>query len=330
MKISVALCTFNGARYVEQQIDSLIQQTRVPDEIIVSDDGSNDATLELIRNRLTTSGIPYQIFRQTSNLGVFKNFDFAFQHCTGDLIFPCDQDDVWLTEKIQRHLEEHEDNPDLCLVYSNAWVVSHDLQQIFADLWPRSSIRSGRYHNFKNLVVRGRSIAGCCMSFKRSFYQSIGPNPDGVFHDDWIATTACLAQNIKGIDDPLMKYRQHDTNVVGIQRGHRLSYIKSLFVNVRFYVDADAYIYNRHQKMFEALKQHPTLKTFVASSTLDEILALFKARQGYQTTPVAQAIKTLTQNLRSGSYRHLAGIFTYLKDVYNVLFMRLFYPRNAL
>lgn len=326
MKISIALCTYNGEKYIAEQIQSLLNQTRLPDEIVISDDGSKDKTLEILYEFQSKTNVNIRILEHTENLGVFKNFPFVISACEGDIIFTCDQDDVWMNTKLEKHCAVHLSHPDVDLVYSNADVVLNTPDHYLYPLWEVKSILdtlNGKA-SYTSLVIKGQSIAGCCMSFKKDFFERILPIPEKIFHDDWIATSACLTSKIIGLSESLIKYRQHSNNVVGIIRGRKLSYYKSLFTNVPFYVKSDEYIAKRHHIVYEAMQVHPFLKQYLIDRNINEIIELYDSRINYATQGFTQSFNKLTLSLTKGYYRHLNGIFTYIKDLYNLMFITLF------
>ena len=323
MKCSIALCTYNGERYLKDQLESLLQQTHRPDEIVVSDDGSTDKTVEIVHSVLRPSTIPYRVLTHTKKLGVFENFSVCMSSCTGDLIFPCDQDDVWKKDKIARHLAVHQANPTVSLVYSNATVVFNTIDNELYPLWDFNLIRNGQYHSRSNLVFKGRSIAGFCMSVRSDFFKSISPLPKDVYHDDWCATCAALQDSIYGIPESLAYYRQHGSNAVGIIRGGKLSYWKSLFTNVKFYVESDRTISERHHRVFAELSKRPNLLSSTTLEELNEVETLYRNRT-YELKSYRQSNQLLLDNLMHGRYRYHHGVFTYLKDVYNLSIMKLF------
>src|SRR5579872_5327047 len=126
LKVSVAMCTFNGAKFVEAQLQSIFQQTRVPDEIIVCDDVSTDATVEVLRKVAAKDPVNIQIHQNSRNLGYLENFESAVRRTTGDIIFLSDQDDVWLPEKVATMVEPFLRNPQVVLAYSDAMLTDAD------------------------------------------------------------------------------------------------------------------------------------------------------------------------------------------------------------
>ncbi len=329
-KISIALCTYNGEKYLTEQLQSLFDQTIKPDEIVVSDDGSVDGTLSIIDSFRQRNLIPIRILPHDKNLGVYKNFIYCIEQCEGDIIFTCDQDDYWKADKLKKHMRIHMNQPMVDLVYSNAEVVLNTLDNTLYPLWDPQSIlnlRNGK-SSFNSLVVKGQSIAGCCMSFKKSFFDRILPVPNMVYHDDWIATSACLSGKIVGIPEPLIKYRQHENNVVGTVRGSKLSYYKSLFTNAKYYHDADTYIAKRHHLVYEAMMNHAYLSEFVNTKSIHSIMELYDTRSDYRNQHFFEVLYKLTLLYKKGRYRPLNGFWTYLKDIYNLSYIKLLKKRS--
>ena len=113
MKISIALCTYNGEKFIAEQLQSLFDQTVKADEIVVSDDGSKDKTLEIINEFKNKNDIPIRILEHKENFGVFKNFEYCIKQCNGDIVFTCDQDDYWMPTKLEKHRRVHIYNQDV-------------------------------------------------------------------------------------------------------------------------------------------------------------------------------------------------------------------------
>src|SRR5574344_1421651 len=126
MRISIAMCTYNGGRFLAEQLDSLLQQHRRPDQVVVCDDGSTDNTLELLAdfsNRAQAMGVAVLVHPNPRNLGYVRNFEQALALCDGDLVFLCDQDDIWHREKLQRYAQQFIARPALMLLHSDARLV---------------------------------------------------------------------------------------------------------------------------------------------------------------------------------------------------------------
>src|SRR6476646_4901088 len=127
MNLSIALCSYNGAAYLSEQLESIAAQTRTPDELVISDDHSTDDTLRLIEEFAATAGFPVRLSVNESNLGTAKNFEKAISLCRGDVIVLSDQDDVWHSDKLESVERIFAARPQLSLVFSNAELVDETL-----------------------------------------------------------------------------------------------------------------------------------------------------------------------------------------------------------
>ena len=129
MKISIALATYNGTRYLREQLDSFVAQSRPPDELVITDDNSTDDTISIIKSFASQAPFEIRYSVNEKNIGYTANFERAIQQCTGDLIFLSDQDDIWLPEKIARIEAEFEQNPAALLIMCDALLVYADGSQ---------------------------------------------------------------------------------------------------------------------------------------------------------------------------------------------------------
>src|ERR1051325_2274006 len=128
MRLSIALGTYNGGVYLKEQLESLAAQTRMPDELVISDDHSTDDTLRLVEEFAATADFPVRLSVNESNLGIAKNFEKAISLCRGDVIVLSDQDDVWHPDKLESVERVFESKPQLSLVFSNAELVDETLR----------------------------------------------------------------------------------------------------------------------------------------------------------------------------------------------------------
>ena len=126
-KISVALCTYNGQQFLRQQLQSIQQQSRLPDELIVCDDGSSDQTVRIARDFAASASFPVRISENDHNLGFVANFEQAILLCGGDLITLCDQDDIWYPNRLERTEQEFTAHPEVGLVFSDGDLIDEFL-----------------------------------------------------------------------------------------------------------------------------------------------------------------------------------------------------------
>ncbi len=221
MKISVALCSYNGERYIREQLNSIAAQTRLPDELVICDDRSTDATTKIISEFSDSAPFPVRVYLNEKNLGSTKNFERAIGLCEGDIIALSDQDDVWLPVKL-RVIEERLASAEIGLVFSDATAVDEQLRPLGFTLWQKlgldekrqEQIRSGRA---LDILLPGWTVTGATMAF-RAQYRSIAfeiPSNIPMIHDGWIALTVASVSGIDVIAEPLIKYRQHPGQQIG-------------------------------------------------------------------------------------------------------------------
>lgn len=215
MSISIALCTYNGAKYIKEQLESLISQTTPPDEIVVCDDGSDDGTLDIAEKVLHEWGGHYKVLRNEKNLGYQKNFEKSIGACNGEYIFLCDQDDVWLPNKIQKVMHVFQQQPDIGMVFHDAQLVDADLHDFGKRFWGQLPFTELEHPEKYIIYNHGNVVQGCASAIKRELFERAYPFPEDVYHDKWLATVALLTSKLYVLDEPLILYRQHGNNVLG-------------------------------------------------------------------------------------------------------------------
>lgn len=208
MKISVALAAYKGEKYIAGQIDSILSQLGADDELIVSDDYPSGKTKAVVESFAAKDGRVKYL--EGKGKGVVKNFENALNACSGDIIFLCDQDDVWLPDKVQTVMAEFE---------NGAQLVMHDASITDADLNVTNpscfSVHGANTSLCKNLLKN--TFVGCCMAFTKDLLSETMPFPNGIaMHDWWIALVA-LKKKRKTvlIQKPLILWRRHGENVTG-------------------------------------------------------------------------------------------------------------------
>jgi len=222
MRISVAMCTYNGAEFLPAQLDSIASQIRRPDEIVICDDGSTDETQSVIKKFVDESSLPVVVHTNPQNLGSVKNFERAIELCTGDIIALSDQDDVWRGDKLQMIGAAFERSDWIGLVFSDAEVVDEELNATGRRMWDevgfdshkRKLLASGRA---LDVVINGWTVTGATMAFRSNYKRLALPIPTDIqmIHDGWIALTVAAVADVVTIDEPLIKYRQHDRQQIG-------------------------------------------------------------------------------------------------------------------
>ena len=203
--ISVCLAAYKGEKYIEEQILSILPQLSYDDEIIVSDDKPGGLTEKIVRRLMSED--QRIIYVEGKGRGVVSNFTNAIRHSRGDKIFLCDQDDVWLPEKVKRVLEAFENGASLVL--HNAYVTDENLNITSYSFFQDRGSQKGVFRN-----ILKNSYMGCCMAFDRKLLKKIMPIPRYIpMHDQWIGLMGEIYGNVTFIDTPLIYYRVHGNNV---------------------------------------------------------------------------------------------------------------------
>ncbi|WML41207.1 glycosyltransferase [Neobacillus sp. OS1-2] len=213
MKISVCMATYNGAQFVVRQLDTVLKQLGPDDEIIIIDDRSKDNTVEVIRE---TYGRRVQVHINENNLGAIKSFEKAISFATGDILFLCDQDDLWEDNKVEVVLHAFEEKK-ADLVFHDAVVVDGDLQ-VLDPSWNNYNHNNINQGIFGNILKN--AYTGAFMAFRKDLVPSILPFPKKIeMHDQWIALV-CMKKKKKivFINQALMKYVRHGGNVTGMKK----------------------------------------------------------------------------------------------------------------
>lgn len=214
--ISVALCTYDGRLYLSEQLDSILSQTRLPDEIVVFDDGSSDGTADILEEYRNKFPELFEVHYNDNTLGVVKNFERCIRACNGDLIVLCDQDDVWREDKLERQsLAFRRYNP--VLTFHNSTVTDEHLNPI-SDLWTEIGYTPNRVCEPKTALVellQRNMVQGATICFHARLVPKVTPIPPNWSHDYYIALIAALLGELYDIDSELLSYRQHEDQVMG-------------------------------------------------------------------------------------------------------------------
>lgn len=221
--ISIALCTYNGAKFLPAQLESLAAQTRPPDELVVGDDCSSDETIQILKDFAARAAFPVRVAINDENLGSTRNFEQTILRCRGDIVFLSDQDDVWLPDKIARAWAEFERDENVGMVFTDAEIVDENLNSLGRQLWDFSfspQMRQiARQKGILEVLFRQSTVTGATMAFRSRFVDSFVPIPvdiPRVIHDEWIALVVALQAKVIFLEESSIKYRQHSSQQLGV------------------------------------------------------------------------------------------------------------------
>lgn len=223
--VSIAMCTYNGERFLQAQLDSLLAQTRRPDQIVIRDDVSTDTSMDLLRAfvpRAEALGIAVDLQANPENVGYRRNFDGALRACNGEVIFLCDQDDVWHAGKVARICAEFDARPRLLAVHSDALLIDGQGATLPKRLFDALGINGRTLRRMHagdgfRLMLQRNLMTGAAMALRRNVLVDALPLPETDWvHDAWIGTLAAMRGHIDSLPEPLISYRLHDGNQLGL------------------------------------------------------------------------------------------------------------------
>lgn len=317
MKISVALCTYNGARFLSEQLASLLAQTRLPSELVVCDDDSTDKTLQILADFQSDAPFPMRIHVNPVNLGPAKNFEQAISLCEGDLIALCDQDDVWLPEKLDEAESLFNKFPDVDAVFSDGEVVNAELRPLKYTLWSQVGFTFAE----RQMMVNGRgldvllkhvTVTGATLTIRASLRQRVLPIPPGWMHDAWIALIASASGGLRTIPAPLILYRQHDSNEIGARRRSLIErWQETLHTDRTIYYAAEI---ARYRTANERLLKFPGNIRPDTLILLEAKLRHLRARANLPTMRLLRILPILTELTALGYRRYSFGWQVAVKD----------------
>lgn len=224
--ISVALCTHNGSRFIRRQVATILDQTLPAAQLVVSDDASDDATVELIEEEVAarraagTATPELVVLRNAVPLGVTGNFAQALAACTGDLIALSDQDDEWEPDKLERMSEYFASRPGLAFLHTDATLIGGDSGRTDGTLFgvlevsakERTAVHSGRAFD---VFVRRNIATGATAMVSAELVRLASPFPAEWVHDEWLAVQAAARGRLDLSERALTRYRRHAENQIG-------------------------------------------------------------------------------------------------------------------
>lgn len=220
LRISVAMCTFNGGRYLEEQLESIASQTRPPCELVVCDDHSTDDTLPILKRFQGHASFPVRIVQNALRIGSTRNFDQAIGMSRGEFIALCDQDDRWLPVKLERLCDSLTANPFLGGVFSDANLIDGDGRPVGGGLFGQHKFKRAKQLDFVSCptttLLKHDVVTGATLMFRASIRRYCSPIPSTWIHDGWLAWMIALHSRLTLIPEPLVEYRIHAGQQLGV------------------------------------------------------------------------------------------------------------------
>lgn len=318
MKISIALATYNGAKYLTDQLASFAFQTRLPDELIVCDDLSNDKSIEILNSFADTSPFPVRIVRNEQNLGITRNFEKALSLCVGDLIFLSDQDDVWDKEKLSIVSSIFEKYPDFNVIINDAMYTDENLVPAGLTVLQKVLNFSGRKKDH---------IAGCSTAITKQFRDFILPFPKNncPAHDAYIHRWANLLDTKIVIGNVLQSWRIHGENNSDSEMNNANAISKAMLYKKYKNVNVSAEYLQKANEFREMdkliLERDGALSRLLLGQNADalrsEIRRVIDAHESRARLSEAnwfQRKAIITSMVFKGHYKYFRGIKSFAKD----------------
>ena len=209
MKLSVCMASYNGSRYIKEQISSILLQLSAHDELIISDDNSSDDTVKIASS---FNDLRIRIYESNINIGCVKNFERSISFARGDIIFLSDQDDVWEKNKVSEIKAVFLRHPDVSIIHH-----ARSLMDADGKVYDKhcKNLKDGPFNNAYFLIrqlLKGQ-MYGCAIAFRTTMKQYILPIPKSAYaHDDWIALVSGVMGKVYSLNKALIRYRWHSNN----------------------------------------------------------------------------------------------------------------------
>ncbi len=312
-RISVAMCTFNGARYLEEQLESVALQSRLPHELIVCDDQSTDETLAILKRFRAEAPFAVKVIQNRQRLGSTRNFDQAIGLARGELIALCDQDDRWMPRKLELLSDGLKENPFLGAVFSDANLIDGDGQAVGMRLFAKHKFTETKQRDFVGCptatLMKHDVVTGATLMFRASIRRYCSPIPSSWVHDGWLAWMIALHSRLGLIAEPLIDYRVH--------AGQQLGVIEEQDTAARTQAETRRQFYRRVARQFEDLLQRVLDEGWNEHDVLiGKIREKIAFLQRQSTLSPSIGVRTLQMIVQLPRYMHYArGLRSVRKDL---------------
>ena len=305
--VSVALASYNGERFIAEQLESILGQSRRPDEVVVSDGGSDDSTVRIVREVFARASrdVRVRVVSDGARLGVAANFERAITATAGDFIALSDQDDRWHPDRLANGLVLLK-QPGVLLAAGNAALITAEGTPMPLDLFTALGVGPDEVATLRApgafaLLLRRNLVTGATVMFRRELLEAARPFPDEWVHDEWLAILAAAIGRLAVDSDPRIDYRQHGANEIGV-RAPTVRYRIGRMLEPR----GDRYrvLARRARVLAERLSALPVSQQ---NRALAQRKAAFEAVRAEYGGPRFTRIGPVARRLRDGSYREFSS-----------------------
>jgi len=328
MEISVVMATCDGQRYLPGQLASLMGQTRLPDEVLVVDDASTDDTVTILEDFASEAPFKVRLEHNPERLGSTLTYQRGISLCTGDLIALCDQDDLWMPQKLARMERLMVDHPEALFAFTDAALIDETDSLLPERMWAARSFGPGEQESLRadpfGVLVHRSLVTGCTVMFRAAARSLLLPIPQGsaagepLIHDRWLSLVLSAAGPVVALDEPLVAYRLHPEQQVGLPATSP----GALFRHLRSLPLLGATLPTRrfhHLEHLQELQRRVEASGMVGATTRNHVDAVvahlnFRKEQGDSSRP-QRIIPVLREALAGGYHRHSNGLSSILADL---------------
>lgn len=279
MKISVALCTYNGEKFLKEQLESIFLQSKDVDEVVICDDKSTDETAAIIKSFLKANH-KIRLYENEKNLGSIKNLEKCIQLCSGDIIFLSDQDDIWYKNKVEKLIDGFQKDEKALLIFSNADLIDDNGNALSGSLWEKWGFTEQLQNKWlcntralSYLIRNDNKITGATVAFKKELRPHILPFelPSHFWHDTWLGIIASGLNGLRFNIDRTIKYRVHNSQQVGLGNGFNTATGDTKFSN---YISKEEFLIKLSKKFPEKLRVIIPPKLNIIKRTIMKVKSL--------------------------------------------------------
>ena len=320
IRISIAMCTQNGERFLSRQLESIAAQKRLPDELVVCDDRSSDATAEILWNFARRAPFAVQVSVNEQHLGSTRNFEKSISLCSGEIVALADQDDTWYPNKLEIIEQAFCWPVAPVAVFSDADLIDGNSLPLNTRLWnavgfTTSEQRRAASGAALNLVIKHPIVTGATMAFRRSFFDFLRPFPPEVIHDRWMSILLASSGPVASISEPLMRYRKHRDQQIGVRpetlpgrmQIARLKGELLYFGEIEFFRRALIHLERRYKIVPRALDAIPEIEKKISH---------LERRVRLRRSAITRFPAVLREVCNHGYWRYSAGWQSVAKDLF--------------
>lgn len=310
---TVAMATYNGARHIEDQLASIAAQTRLPDRLVVADDGSTDDTLAIVRRMASRLPFPTSVVDGGARVGAVLNFERALAQVDDGVVFLSDQDDVWMPEKVAVCMARFERAPEVKGLFTDGSIVSPDPRLHGRSLWDSVGFTPALRRQWAvdplGVLLRANVVTGASVAFRADALPLLLPFPAGGWHDLSIAVLLASLSTFEARPEALIGYRMHGGNTLGVPTGSRRSRVADRRRHLAGLVSQERHWTELRDRMLDHGAPPET------AARIDAKIAHLIRRRTMPEPRIRRLVPAVGELRRGGYGTYAAGNWSFVRDV---------------